>query len=250
MLIRPRVMAVCAALCVLAPMTLASAAQAHRGARHLHRHDVFQSKQVSGVCAQAGVAVSDHVHAFKRLDEVQDPGVSSLSETQTKELVAACEKLAGAFAVKHKAVEGASKTFWEALKADRTKLQEACPALTEHHEHGFWEQTELSPACQEALKSYWASAHEAGKAYRTAVQEACKTFHAALTEFEEATKAIVAAIEAGESEHHFQPAPGPGGPELPGTGPVGPGHAGPGYTGSGHGGPGSEGSGPHGYGRG
>ena len=79
--------------------------------------------------------------------------MSSLSEAQTKELVAACEKLAGAFAVKHKAIEGASKTFWEALKADRTKLDEACPALTEHHEHGFWEHNELSPACQEALKA-------------------------------------------------------------------------------------------------
>ena len=248
MLIRPRVMAVFAAVCVLAPMTLASAAQAHRGARHLHRHDLFQSGQVSGVCAQAGVAVGDHVHAFKRLDEVQDPGVSSLGETQTKELVAACEKLAGAFAVEHKAVEGASKTFWEALKAARTKLQEACPVLTEHHAHGFWEQTELSPACQEALKTYWASAHEAGKAYRTAVEEACKAFHTALAEFEEATKSILAAIEAGESEHHLQPAPGPAGPELPGTGTGGPGHDGPGFTGSGHGGPGFDGS--HGYGRG
>ncbi len=248
MLIRPRVMAVFAAVCVLAPMTPTSAAQAHRGARRLHRHDVFQSRQVSGVCAQAGVGVGDHVHAFKRLDDVQHPAVSSLSESQAKELVAACEQLAGAFAVKQKAVEGASKTFWEALKADRAKLQEACPALTEHHEHGFWEQTELSPACQEALKSYWASAHEAGKAYRTAVQEACKTFHAAVTEFEEATKSILAAIEAGESEHHFQPAPGPAGPVLPGTGAGDPGHAGPGFTGSGNGGPGFDGS--HGYGRG
>ncbi len=238
MLIGPRVMAVFAAACVLAPMTLTSAAQADRGARHLHRHDLFQSGQVSGVCAQAGVAVGDHVHAFKRPDEAQNPGVSSLSETKTKELVAACEKLAGAFAVKQKAVEGASKTFWEALKADGTKLQEACPALTEHHEHGFWEQTELSPACQEALKTYWASAHEAGRAYRTAVQEACKTFHTALTEFEEATKSILAAIEAGEPEHHLQPVPGPAGPELPGAGTGDPGHAGPGSDGS------------HGYGRG
>ena len=41
--------------------------------------------------------------------------------------MAACEKLAAAFAVKHEAVEGASKTFWEALKADGTKLDEACP---------------------------------------------------------------------------------------------------------------------------
>ncbi len=34
MLIRPRVMALCAAVCVLAPMTLASAAQAYRGHEH------------------------------------------------------------------------------------------------------------------------------------------------------------------------------------------------------------------------
>ena len=59
-------MALFAAVCVLAPMTLASAAQAHRGGRHFHRHGEFQSEQVSGVCPQAGVAVSDHVHAFKR----------------------------------------------------------------------------------------------------------------------------------------------------------------------------------------
>ena len=145
MLIRPRVMALFAAVCVLAPMTLASAAQAHRGGSHFRRHGEFQSEQVSGVCAQAGVAVSDHVHAFKRPDRARESDLSVLSEAQTKELVAACEKLAAAFAVKHKAVEGASKTFWEALKADRTKLDEACPALTEHHEHGFWEHTELEP---------------------------------------------------------------------------------------------------------
>ena len=185
MLIRPRVMALCAAVCVLAPMTVASAAQAHRGHEHFRRHGALQTKQVNGVCAQVGVAVSDHVHAFEHPRRVHDSAVSSLSEAQTKELVAACEKLAGAFAVKRKAVEGASKTFWEALKADRAKLDEACPALTEHHEHGFWEHNELSPVCQEALKAFWASAHEAGKSYRAAVQEACKTFHTALTEFED-----------------------------------------------------------------
>ncbi len=103
MLIRPRVMALFAAVCVLAPMTLASAAQAHRGSSHFRRHDEFQSKQVSGVCAQAGVAVSDHVHAFKRPDRARESDLSVLSEAQTKELVAACEKLAAAFAVKRKA---------------------------------------------------------------------------------------------------------------------------------------------------
>ncbi len=169
------------------------------------------------MCAQVGVAVTGHVHALEHPGWVHDSAVSTLGEAQTKELVAACEKLAGAFGVKRKAVEAASKALWETLKADRTKLDEACPALTEHHEHGFWEHNELSPACQEALKAYWTSAHEAGKPYLAAVQEACKTFHTALTEFEEATKSIMAALQAGETEH---------------------------------GGPGSGASAPHGYGRG
>ena len=188
------------------------------------------------MCAQAGVAVSAHVHAFNHRGFVENPAVSGLSETQTKELMAACEKLAAAFAVKRTAVEAASKTFWEALKADRAKLDEACPALTEHHEHGFWEHNELSPACQEALKAFWTSAHEAGKTYRTAVQEACKTFRVALSEFEASTKPILAALEAAEMEHHnFHSEPGFGGP----------GHDGPDSSGSGHDGPDDSGGSGH-----
>ena len=64
MLIRPRVMAVFAAVCVLTPMTLTSTALAHRGSEHFRRHDVFRAKQARGVCAQAGVAVNGHVHGF------------------------------------------------------------------------------------------------------------------------------------------------------------------------------------------
>ena len=241
MLIRPRVMAMFVAVCVLAPMTLASVAQAHRG--HFRRHGVFGTPQVGSVCAQVGVNVGGHAYGFKHdlahAASAHDPAVGTLSETQTKELTAACEKLATASGVKHTAVEAASKTFWEALKADHAKLDAACPALTEHHEHGFWEHNELSPACQEALKSFWAAAKEAGATYRTAVQEACKTFHAALTEFEESIKPILATLVAAQAQHHFfHSVPGPGCPGQEGPDSTGPGHDGPDYNGSG----------PHGYG--
>ena len=130
MLIRPRVMALFAAVCVLAPMTLASAAQAHRGGRHFHRHGAFQSKQVGGVCAQAGVAVSDHVHAFKRPDRVQDSDLSSLSEAQTKELVAACEKLAGGL---RRQARGRRRRVEDLLGSPQGRPHEAGRSLSRPH---------------------------------------------------------------------------------------------------------------------
>jgi hypothetical protein len=212
MLIRPRVMAACAAVCVLTPMTLASTALAHRGSESFRRHDVFRAKQARSVCAQAGVALNGHVHGFNGHAYGGGPDLSSLSETQIKELKTACEKLATAYGVERTADEASFKALWETLKAARTKLDAACPVLLERHERGFWGHTELSTACEEALKSYWTAAREAGKAYRTALQEAGKAFETALSEFEEGAKSILTALEAAETEHHFHPGQGFGGP--------------------------------------
>lgn len=210
--IRPRVMAVWAGVCVLITMTIASTALAHRGSERFRGHDMFRARQAWGVCAQAGVVVSSHVRGFNRHADGDGPGPSSLTETQIKELKAACEKLATAYGAERKADEASSKALWEALKAARAKLDEACPALQEQHERGFWEHTDLSTACEEALKSYWTAAHEAGKTYRTALEEAGKPFDTALNEFEETVKPILTALEAVQMEHHFQPGQGLGGP--------------------------------------
>lgn len=236
MRIRPRVMALAVAACVLTPVAFADSALAHGGREHFRRHDVFRSTQAKGVCAQAGVAVNGHVRGMNWYRNGAENSVSSLTETQTNELKAACEKLATAYGVKRKAQEAAFKTLWEALKADRTKLDEACPALTEHHERGWW-QTEISPACKEALQAYWTAAHEAGKAYRAVREETCKRFSAALTEFETATGPILATLEAAQTEHRFHPGQGSG---VPGQGYGDPGQ---GYGGPGHdsGGPGQDG---------
>ena len=212
MLIRPRVMTVSAAVCVLTAMTLTSTALAHRGSEHFRRHDVFRAKQARGVCAQAGVALNGDVHGFNGHASGEAPHPSSLSETQTTELKAPCEKLATAYGVERKADDASSKVLWEALKAARTKLDEACPALLERHERGFWGHTELGPACEEALKSYWTTAREAGKAYRTALQEAGKTFETALGEFEEGAKSVLTALEAVQTEHDSHPGQGLGDP--------------------------------------
>lgn len=240
MLIRPRVMALAAAACVLTPMAFAGSALAHGGREHFRRHDVFRSSQAKGVCAQVGVAVNGHVRGMNWYRDGAGDSLSSLTETQTNELKAACEKLAAAYGVKRKAQEAAFKTLWEALKADRTKLDEACPALKEHHEPGWW-QTELTTPCKEALQAYWTAAHEAGKTYRTAREEACKVFSTALTEFEAATDPILTTLEAAQTEHRFHPDQGSGGPGQ-GSGDPGQGYGGPGH---GYGGPGQGGDWHH-----
>jgi hypothetical protein len=242
MLIRPRVTALAAVVCVLIPMTFAGSAMAH-GRGHFHRHDVFRTKQAGSICAQAGVSVDGHVRGLNWYREGSSDNLSALTETQTKELAAACEKLAAAYGVKRKAIEAASKTLWEALKADRVKLDEACPALMEHHERGWW-QTELSTACKEALQAYWTAAHEAGKAFQTAREEACKAFDAALTEFETATAPVVTVLDAAQTQHRFYPGQGSGGPgqdqDEPGQDQGGPGQD-QGGPGQGDGGPGQGG---------
>lgn len=251
MLIRPRVMGLAVAVCLMAPMAVASSAMAHRGRGHFRRHDVLRGKQAQGVCGQVGVPVNGHVRSFHWYRNGAPDSLSALTETQSKELTAACEKLAAAYAVKRKANEAAFKTLWEALKADRTKLDEACPAVTEHHEWAWWK-TELSPACKEALQAYWTAAHEAGKAFRTAHEEACKAFRAAVAEFETAVDPILAVLEAAQTEHQPHPEPGFAGPGQGNGGPQdnqgqdngGPGH---GYGGAGQGygggpGQGSDGS--------
>jgi len=204
MLIRPRVMVLSAAFCVFAAIGAPSAALAHhRGREHFGRL-VHHGKQVQRVCAEAGVSLNGRPRW-----KWDGHGLSSLNETQVNELKAACEKLAAAYAVKRQAEEAAGKTLWEALKPARAKLDEACPAVTEHP--GFWwSHTELSPACEEALKSYWTSAREAKMSFRAAIEAACKPFRAALTEFESTTAPILSALEAAETAHFF--AHGHGGP--------------------------------------
>jgi len=223
MLNRPRAIVLTAACCTLAAIGAPSVAQAHRGHDHFGRF-VSHARQVQHVCAEAGVPLGGHSHGSWK-----GHGLSSLTETQEKELKAACEKLATAYAAKRTADEAAGKTLWEALKAARTKLDEACPAVTEHHgPGGWWSHAELSTACQEALRAFWTSAHEAKQAFRAAIEAAGKPFQAALTEFESATASIMAALEAAESDKFFSHGHRFGGPAGRGYGSPG---SGQGYNG-------------------
>jgi len=220
MLIPSRVvMALVVAVCGLTAMSVPSAALAHHGRGHFGRRADFGGKGARGLCAEAGVPMSGHLngHDAPWGDHPgwDGQGLASLTETQTKELKSACEKLAAAYAVKKTAEAAAAKTLWEALKADATKLHEACPALAEHHEPGF----ELSTACKEALTSFWTSAKEAKKAFRAALEAAEKAFAPAVTEFETATAPIVAALEAATpSGHIYGPGKGYGRYEPNGSG--------------------------------
>ena len=242
MLIRSRVvMALVVAGCGLTAMSVPSVALAHHGRGRFDRFGPragFGGKGAQGLCAEAGVAMNGHLNGpggpWGGHSNWDGQGLASLTETQTKELKSACEKLATAYAAKRTADGAAAKTLWEALKADATKLHEACPALAEHHEPGF----ELSAACKEALTSFWTSAKEAKKAYRAAVEAADKAFAPALAEFETATAAIVAALDAAApSGHVYGPGRRFGGYDPTGSGSGGPdqgqGHGGP----CGHGGP-------------
>ena len=226
MLIRSRVvMALVVAGCGLTAMSVPSVALAHHGRGRFDRFGPragFGGKGAQGLCAEAGVAMNGHLNGpggpWGGHSNWDGQGLASLTETQTKELKSACEKLATAYAAKRTADGAAAKTLWEALKADATKLHEACPALAEHHEPGF----ELSAACKEALTSFWTSAKEAKKAYRAAVEAADKAFAPALAEFETATAAIVAALtpppRAGTST---DPAAGSAATTPPGRAPAG-----------------------------
>lgn len=157
-----------------------------------HR-DGFQLALVQRVCAQAGAPLGGTPHW-------QGHVLTGLTETQVNELKAACEKLTPAYTAERKADEAAWKVLWEALAADRKKLDEACPALTEPHEPGRW--TEPSAACKEAFATYATASKEAEKANRTADEEAGKTFEKPLGEFEASTRSIFEALaKAAESEH-------------------------------------------------
>lgn len=196
----------CLALaCLVVPAT----ASAHGGRGGRDGRGRGQGNSVQRVCAQAGAPLAGQAYG-------EGHGLSGLSETQAKELKAACEKLATTVTAQRKADEAAWKLFREALASARKKLDEACPALTEHHEGWGWGHTELSTACKEAFKAYATAAHEAQKAYRGAVEEAGKTFQKALGEFETSTKSIFEALaKAAESEH---PGPYGGGFGAPGFG--------------------------------
>lgn len=219
MLVRPRVMILSTACCLLAVMAAPGAALAHGGAgRDGHGYGRPESR-AQRLCAEAGVPLNGHVYG-------EGHGLSGLSETQVKELKAACEKLATAYAAQRKADEAASKALWEAFKSDRTKLNEACPALSEHHEPGSGGPTELSAACKEALKSYGVAVHEAQQSYRKAIEEAGKTFATALSEFEKAVKPIEESLQTAtpEDHHHGQAPSGAGWPgawQPGGAGPAG-----------------------------
>ena len=238
MLIRPRVMALCAAICS-PDGPRERGAGTSRPHEHFRRHGAFQTKQVDGVCAQVGVAVSDHVHAFEHPRWVHELRCEQPQRSADQGTRGRVRKAGRRL---RRQARGRRSRFEDLLGSAEGRPREARRSLSRAHRtprKRLLGAQRTQPGLPGSLEAFWASAHEAAKSYRAAVQEACKTFHTALTEFEEATKSIMAALEAADAEHHFQPSPGPGGPVLPGSGSGDPGHPQPGFTGSGHGAPGS-----------
>lgn len=188
---RPRSVLVGVLFCLLAALSLPGLATAHGLGRHNRDARYRPGGGADLVCAQAGVPLGRQGQGGH--------GLSSLSESQLKELKAACEKLASASAAERKAVEAAAKTLHEALQVARTKLDEACPELTEHHGIGGW--GELSSACKEALKDAGTAAHEAQEAFGKVLAEATKTFQSALSGFETEVKPILETLEKAAMQH-------------------------------------------------
>ena len=214
-----------AATVVLSALTLMAmgapgVAQAHHGRRQFGRRFASGRRDVSGggqgqsaqfLCAEEGVPLNGHAYQIAHAAWAGQ-STSGLTETQNKELASACEKLATANGVRRQADQAAAKASWEAVKADAAKLDEACPALTEHHTPGS-PPSELSAACKEALKSFWTAVHEAHATYRAATEAAAKPYDEALTEFETATASIVASLDAPQTQHVYHQGAdgGPGG---------------------------------------
>ncbi len=229
MVIRFRAATVVLAALALTAMGAPGVAQAHHGRRQFGRRFASGRRDVSGggqgqsvqfLCAEEGVPLNAHAYQIAH-PAWADQSPSGLTEAQNKELVSACEKLATAYGARRNTDRAASKTLWEAVKADAAKLDEACPALTEHHTPGS-PPSELSMACKEALKSFWTAVHEAHKTYRAAIEAAGKTYDEALTEFETATASIVASLDAPQTQHVYHPGaygvPGGGRPQNVGDG--------------------------------
>jgi cytochrome c556 len=199
MSLRPRVLILVGSL-ALASLLAPTAASAWGGGGGAFGRHGSQRELVQRVCSEAGAPLggmpSGNWRARWRWHGLEEGhGLSGLTEAQMKELKAACEKLGTAVKARRTADEAAFKTFSEALATARKKLDEACPALTEHHEG------ELSMACKEAIKTFVSSAQEAGKSLHTALEAASMTFQKALGEFETATKAIFEKLEVERIEH-------------------------------------------------
>jgi hypothetical protein len=210
MVIRFRAATVVVAALALMAMGAPGVAQAHHGRGQSGRRFASghgdapggrQAQSVQFLCAEDGVPLNGHAYQIAHAPR-PDQSPSGLTETQNKELMSACEKLAAAAAVRRTADQAASKTSWEAVKAAAAKLDEACPALTEHHLPGS-PPSELSPACKEALKSFWTAVHEAHATDRAAIEAAAKPYDEALAEFETATAAIVASLDAPQTQHIY-----------------------------------------------
>lgn len=189
---RSRSTLVGAICCLLGVLALPNLALAHGAGRYRGAGGGRHASRVQLVCAEAGVPLNGQAYG-------EAHGLSALSESQLKELKTACEALAAVSATQRKADEAAAKTLHEALQAARTKLDEACPTLAEHHWPGGW--GELSSTCKEALKTAANAAHEAQKAFGKALEEAAKPFQAALSEFETKVKSILEALEAAGGQY-------------------------------------------------
>jgi hypothetical protein len=167
-----------------------------------------------------------------------------LTETQVKELQAACNSLAAAFTADRTAVAAAAKTRREAVEAARAKLNGVCPpsSLPWSHHDAWWHHEEaattqeISAACEEALKAYRASVQAADESFQKTSSEAAKTFFAALSQFETTVQGILG--PAASNSHYPQPGNRQGN-EPSSTGPCGH-HQEPGnWSGSGNGSSGS-----------
>jgi hypothetical protein len=168
-------------------------------------------------------------------------GGPELTETQTKELQAACAKLGAAFETKQKADAAAFEAARAAIMAARQKLEAACPRSEfgegEHgsrlrlhglrtHAHaavtGPTGPTGPKMGCEQAFAAFQAAKTAAKQALVAALTKASEAFGKALSEFETTVEKILAKSgptgPTGPTGKKPTGPTGPTGPKCPGAG--------------------------------
>jgi hypothetical protein len=219
MLSTRRVLLLLVTSCVAAAVALPVVALAHDGGGGGGGHRFTRSPAgAKQACRKVGVFLDGAAHgAHSGLPRTAG---SSLTETQAQELQAACNKLAGAYAVERTADHGARMTEHQALAAAIAQLNSVCPLrLHGHHEGdlsgptgptgptgpsgptGSSGATGLTSACVQARQTFAAALGAALSTFRQADDEARKAFQAALDEFEVTLNATLGS-DFGHHHHH------------------------------------------------
>lgn len=261
MLSSRRVLTLLGASCAVAVVAMPVLAVAHDGGSGGRRsaHSLSGPKRI---CKKLGVSLNGSSHSARHSN-----GFSSLTEMQVQELKTACNKLAGAYAIKRSAETAAFNANQQALEPELSRLNAACPRWHRHdRRHGSDRTGATGPtgptgetgatgsahasdstgstgatsptvACEQARTAFDAKVRATRASYRQAKTAAATAFDAALTEFQ-ATVTTTLGADFTHGRHHHRMIPPDGSTGSTGsTGPALPPETGPGpHPGDRHGG--------------